>query len=154
MVSSQPSFMPRFSAAMEGWRIQSWRRLTDSSWRFSISARMASRSPGCACAQRGIANVAAVAAAAAAAPCRKVRRSDGERVVRAPALLPASISAARFFACSFLLLPELDAFAMAASRSALSMEFETSQLPSYINAGDYTFRIHSAMMDVEDRRLG
>src|SRR6266850_5233197 len=102
-------------AAMDGWRIQSWRRLTDSSWRFSISARMASRSPGCACAQRGIANVAAVAAAAAAAPCRKVRRSDGERVVRTPASLSASISAARFFACSFLLLPELDAFAMTAS---------------------------------------
>src|SRR6266850_2162660 len=102
-------------AAMDGWRIQSWRRLTDSSWRFSISARMASRSPGCACAQRGIANVAAVAAAAAAAPCRKMRRSDGEKVVFAFASLSSRISTVRFFACSFLLLPELDAFAMAAS---------------------------------------
>ena len=29
MVSSQPSFMPRFSAAMDGWRIQVCSRLTD-----------------------------------------------------------------------------------------------------------------------------
>ncbi len=30
MVSSQPSFMPRFSAAIEGWRIPSCRRWTAS----------------------------------------------------------------------------------------------------------------------------
>ena len=48
MVSSQPSFMPRFSAAMEGWRIQVCSRFTVSSWRLVISAAMASRSPAAA----------------------------------------------------------------------------------------------------------
>jgi len=32
MVKSHPSFMPRFRAAMDGWRIQSCKRFTDSSW--------------------------------------------------------------------------------------------------------------------------
>src|SRR5579862_2419379 len=46
IISAQPSFMPRFSAAMEGCLIQVCRRRTDSSWRFSISARMPATSSG------------------------------------------------------------------------------------------------------------
>jgi hypothetical protein len=38
IISAHPSFVPRFSAAIEGTRIQSSRRLTDSSWRRPISA--------------------------------------------------------------------------------------------------------------------
>src|SRR5205807_1691304 len=44
MVSSQPSFTPRFSAAMDGCRIHSCRRATASSWRFSISVKIGARS--------------------------------------------------------------------------------------------------------------
>ena len=44
IISSQPSAMPRFSAAIDGWRIQSCRRATASSWRLAISARTGSRS--------------------------------------------------------------------------------------------------------------
>src|ERR1700732_10570 len=76
MVSSQPSFMPRFSAAMEGWRIQVCRRLRDSSWRLSISAKMGSRSEaGGAGAAAAVQRGSASAAAPAAAVCRKVLRS-------------------------------------------------------------------------------
>ena len=76
MVSSQPSFMPRFSAAMEGWRIQVCRRLTLSSWRLVISAVMASRSPAAAAREVcGQLNAAAPAAAARDEVRRNSRRS-------------------------------------------------------------------------------
>jgi len=79
MVSSQPSFMPRFSAAMLGWRIHSWRRWTDSSWRFSISLLMATRSSA-ARTERvrfGKESAAAPTRPEAAAAWRNVRRSTG-----------------------------------------------------------------------------
>src|SRR5216684_775339 len=62
---SQPSAMPRFSAAMVGCLINVSMRRTDSWWRFSISAWMGLRSGA----------VAANAAVVAAAPTRNVRRS-------------------------------------------------------------------------------
>src|SRR5690349_18106985 len=71
MVSSQPSSMPRFSAAIDGCLIHSWRRATASSWRFSICSKMGVRSDWGA-PRRGQAS----AAAAAALPSRKVRRSS------------------------------------------------------------------------------
>ena len=76
MVRSQPSVIPRFSAAMEGCWIQCCKRWTDSSWRFSIWARMPSISSAgragdaAACAHFGSAS----AAAPAAALCRNNRR--------------------------------------------------------------------------------
>src|SRR5437773_10992784 len=83
IIMSQPSFMPRFSAAMDGWRIQACNRLTDSSWGFSISARMASRSLAGAAplAQAGRADVAAPAVAVAAAGWREGGRSEGKGTV-------------------------------------------------------------------------
>ena len=70
MVSSQPSLMPRFSAAMEGWRIQVCRRFTLSSWRLVISAVMASRSPA-----------AAAGRCAASSTQRPLQRQRGTRCV-------------------------------------------------------------------------
>src|SRR5206468_12121255 len=70
-MSSQPSAIPRFSAAIEGWWIHCWRRLTAASWRFSTCASTGARpgSPGGDDRIRaGIARVAAPAAA----PWRKV----------------------------------------------------------------------------------
>src|ERR1700758_403100 len=64
--------MPRFSAAMEGWRIQVCNRSTDSWCRFSISFLIASISLlGNAPVHFGSASVAALAAT----PCKNVRRS-------------------------------------------------------------------------------
>src|SRR6478672_1549357 len=86
MVSSQPSFMPRFSAAMDGCFIHVCMRCTVSSWRLAISARMADKSSSnpvrpvvegktfsVALTQPGSARLAAPAAA----PTRKPRRSNG-----------------------------------------------------------------------------
>jgi len=73
MVSSQPSFTPRFSAAMDGCRIHSCRRDTASSWRFSISVKIGARSS--ARRVEGGALGQARAAVAAAVRSRKVRRS-------------------------------------------------------------------------------
>src|SRR5437588_10611762 len=72
MVSSQPSFTPRFSAAMDGCRIHSCRRATASSWRFSISVKIGARSS-----ERRVGGALgqARAALAAAVRSRKVRRS-------------------------------------------------------------------------------
>src|SRR5947208_5996953 len=72
MVSSQPSFMARFSAAMDGCRIHSCRRVTASSWRFSISVKIGARSS-----ERRVGGALgqARAALAAAVRSRKVRRS-------------------------------------------------------------------------------
>src|ERR1044071_7593668 len=72
IVRSQPSVMPRFSAAMDGCRIHSCRRCTASSWRCSICVKMGVRSSGSAVASRGNARAAA---AAAAVVSRNVLRS-------------------------------------------------------------------------------
>src|SRR5579859_733620 len=68
---SQPSVIPRFSAAMDGCRIHSCSMFTDSSWRFSISARSGFRSSASA-ARAG--RVEASAAPPATAVCRNARR--------------------------------------------------------------------------------
>src|SRR5262249_2752122 len=57
------SFTPRFSAAIDGWRIHVCRRLTFSSWPFSIWAWMALRSVSSAPASLGNVSAAAVAPA-------------------------------------------------------------------------------------------
>src|SRR5258708_17196925 len=134
--------MAGFSAAMEGWRIQSCRRLTDSSWRFSISARMASRSLGCACAQRGMASNPA----AAAAPCRKARRSVGGKASAKGASLAgvALFSSARFFDCSSLLFSKGEELAITASYCALR-GMKNDSLCRLVNAGEYTFWLQWAM---------
>ena len=78
MASSQPSSMPRFSAAIDGWRIQCCRRFTDSSWRFSISFWMMARSGLPAANEfREKAKDAALAAVA----WRNLRRFMGGRII-------------------------------------------------------------------------
>src|SRR5205085_8948499 len=72
----QPSFMPRFSAAMEGCLIHAWSRWTASSWRFSISFHIGLKSGFCANASRGI----AIAAALTILPARKSRLFMGGRI--------------------------------------------------------------------------
>src|SRR5437660_578441 len=79
MVRSQPSFMPRFSAAIEGWRIHCWMRCTASSWRFSISFQMGCRSESWV----GANLVKASAAALAAAELMKSRRFMANRILKA-----------------------------------------------------------------------
>src|SRR5688572_22848145 len=66
---SQPSAIPRFSAAMDGSRTHSWRRCTPSSWRFTISDCTSGWAPA-PLAVRERANAAAVVAVAP----RKLRR--------------------------------------------------------------------------------
>src|SRR4051794_32204093 len=79
IISVHPSSAARFSAAMEGRRIHSWRRATPSAWRFTISAWMASTSAprlSEVLAERRILGNASVAAEAAVAP-RSSRRVIG-----------------------------------------------------------------------------
>src|SRR5437763_1950553 len=73
IVSSQPSFTPRFSAAMDGCRIHSCRRATASSWCLSISVKIGARSSARRVAVGALGH--ARAAVAAAVRSRKVRRS-------------------------------------------------------------------------------
>src|SRR5215813_6356543 len=70
IIRSQPSLMPRFSAAMDGWRIHCCSRCTASSWRCSISFQTGVKSGSAAEAKRG----KAMAAAPAAAVVRKSLR--------------------------------------------------------------------------------
>src|SRR5437763_36431 len=76
MVSSQPSFTPRFSAAMEGCRIHSCRRATASSWCLSISVEIGARSS----ARRVAGGSVSVTGAAFAA----VTNADGRYTIAAP----------------------------------------------------------------------
>ncbi len=87
MVKSQPSFIPRFSAAMEGCLIHSCSRCTDSSCRFSISFWIALRSSAAAPpdAQPGKASEAAPTNPLAATPCKNARRSTDEKDIHSPA---------------------------------------------------------------------
>src|SRR5712691_7494242 len=73
IVRSQPWVMPLFSAAIDGCRTHSCKRCTASSWRLSISVRMAPRSLASAHAQHGHASATVLATA----PWRKARRSIG-----------------------------------------------------------------------------
>src|ERR1700687_879211 len=77
MVRSQPSFIPRFSAAMEGCLIHVCRRSTAAAWRFAIYARTAGQLPvwALACAWARLQRGHTSAAAGAAAPGKKERRS-------------------------------------------------------------------------------
>ena len=69
-MSSQPSAIPRFSAAMAGCLTHSWRRVTLSAWRFTISAWIAACASSAASEKRG----RVITAAPAAAAPRKSRR--------------------------------------------------------------------------------
>ena len=71
IVSSQPSFIPRFSAAIDGWRIHSCSRCTDSSWRRSICAKIGASSDCWVRTKSGTVKAAAVAVVS----LRKARRS-------------------------------------------------------------------------------
>ena len=73
IMSSHPSAMPRFSAAIEGWRTHRCSRCTPSSWRLTISAWMASWPSPAASEMRGRARTAAEDTAVP----RKSRREYG-----------------------------------------------------------------------------
>lgn len=73
IIRSQPSLIPRFSAAMAGWRIQFCSRATASSWRFAISAWKGFQSTVSAASGE----VDDASAAAARVPCIKLRRVRG-----------------------------------------------------------------------------
>src|SRR3989442_15501517 len=106
IVRSQPWVMPLFSAAIDGCLTHSCKRCTASSWRLSISVRMAPRSLASARAQRGHASATVLATA----PWRKARRSNCREHNFEPNPLPrvACSDAVRLDSNKFDIVPSVE----------------------------------------------